>query len=257
MPSDRFSDIRVIFFDAGGTLFRPYPSVGDVYAVTAARHGVSVSAAQVETEFHKVWHLRNGMTSLTPGSDPSATRGLTPVQTSEKIERDWWYALVRDVFGNLSAFRDFDDFFEELYDSFARAECWRLFDDTIPTLEALRRAGFRLGVISNWDHRLFSIVDQLGLAHYFEHVTASSAVGIAKPGKGIFESALRALKAEPEHSLHIGDSLIDDYLGARAAGLRSVLLDRHRKPYNDVVLINRLTELVALLKPSKSERERA
>src|SRR5882672_2616355 len=102
---------KVVFFDAGGTLFRPYPSVGAVYARTAARHGVEVNADDVEKAFHQKWHERNGMTSIT---------GLS----SEKVERDWWYKLVHDVFGNLGAFDNFDVFFQELYDLFARAECW-------------------------------------------------------------------------------------------------------------------------------------
>ena len=83
--------IKVVFFDAGGTLFRPYPSVGDVYARTAARHGVVVQAGEVEEAFHKSWHKRNGMVSLAG-------------RTTEKIERDWWYALVRDVFARPHSF---------------------------------------------------------------------------------------------------------------------------------------------------------
>src|SRR5438270_752711 len=85
------SKIEVIFFDAGGTLFRPYPSVGEVYARTALRHGVVVSPETVEKEFHLHWHKRSGLSSVTG-------------QSSEKSEREWWYALVRDVFGNLSAY---------------------------------------------------------------------------------------------------------------------------------------------------------
>src|SRR5438552_2356374 len=130
----RPSKIKVVFFDAGGTLFRPYPSVGAVYARVAARHGVRVDADRVEKLFHEKWHKRNGMTSL---------KG----QSSEKIERDWWRRLVKEVFGSPllsppkeaegndgSPFRDFDAFFRELYDLFARAECWRLFDDAVPVL---------------------------------------------------------------------------------------------------------------------------
>ena len=79
---------KVVFFDAGGTLFRPYPSVGDVYARVALAHGVRVDPAVVEKTFHAKWHERSGANTLA-------------VQTSEKIEREWWYALVRDVFGNL------------------------------------------------------------------------------------------------------------------------------------------------------------
>jgi putative hydrolase of the HAD superfamily len=225
---------KVIFFDAGGTLFRPYPSVGEIYARVAGTHGVQVDAAQVEKTFHAQWHKRDGTASLAE-------------LTSEKIEREWWYALVRDVFGNLGEFDNFDAFFHELYDLFARAECWRLFEDTVPVLEELQRRRYRMGIISNWDHRLFSIVEQLGLTPYFEHVTASAAVGSAKPGKKIFEAALAAMKASPHECLHVGDSLEDDFHGASRAGLSAVLLDRHRKAYNDVVRIESLRDLPALL----------
>ena len=207
---------KVIFFDAGGTLFRPYPSVGHVYAQTAAKHGVTVDPAHVEKAFHDHWHQRNGMTTLS---------GLT----SEKIERDWWHSLVRDVFQNLGAFDDFDLFFKELYDLFARAECWRLFDDTVPVLDAIKRRGLRMGIISNWDHRLFSIVEQLGLSPYFEKITASAEVGVAKPGRQIFEAALTSMGVAATDSLHIGDSLEDDYHGASRVGIKPVFLDRHRK----------------------------
>jgi len=235
--------------------------VGEVYARTARKHGVVVEGAKVEKLFYEKWHERNGMVALA-------------TQTSEKIERDWWYGLVKDIFcsplspprtviggplmmdppltpagddKSFCPFQDFDAFFHELYDLFARAECWRLYDDTIPTLDHLKAKGYRLAIISNWDHRLFSIVDQLGLSGYFEHVTASSVVGVAKPGKKIFEAALASMKTAPGVSVHIGDSFTDDYFGARDSGLHAVLLDRPGKGYNDAVQIRSLQELPALL----------
>src|SRR5207302_1815059 len=104
----------------------------------------------------------------------------------------------------------------------------------------------QIGMISNWDHRLFSIVEQLGLAEYFKQVTASSAVGVAKPGKRIFEAALKALGAEAESSLQVGDSLMDDYLGVLVAGRQAVLLYRQRKSSNVVVLIDTRRDLLEL-----------
>jgi putative hydrolase of the HAD superfamily len=278
---------KVIFFDAGGTLFRPYPSVGAVYSLVAARHGVKADPEVVEKAFHQHWHSRNGLSTLS---------GLT----SEKIERDWWRQMVMDVFTTPFAvpaesgggtptdgiggdsrmpFKDFDAFFQELYDLFARAECWRLFDETVSTLETLRGQGYRLAIISNWDHRLFSIVEQLGLSEFFDQVIASSAVGVAKPGKRIFEAALKAMNALPEESLHIGDSIEDDYHGATRAGMKAVFLDRHkpnagvgrresgegkrpflikvsssrtprpasRVRYNDVLAVHSLSDLIPLL----------
>jgi len=178
--------------------------------------------------------------------------------SSKKIERDWWYGLVKEIFepfiGDVGAHSgaplqfQFDEFFEELYELFARAECWRLFEDTVPVLDLLKKEGYRLAMISNWDHRLFSIVEQLGLSAYFEQVTASSAVGTAKPGRRIFELALEGMRITAAQGLHVGDSLEDDYHGATRAGLGAVLLDRHAKGYNDVVRISTLHQLPDLLK---------
>jgi putative hydrolase of the HAD superfamily len=212
--------IKVVFFDAGGTLFRPYPSVGHVYAQVADKHGVRVSPDEIEQRFRNAWHVRNGLANLASITD-------------EKIERDWWEGVVREVFAEVAVFRDFPTFFSELYDFFATAECWRLFDDARPTLDELHAAGYRLGIISNWDHRLFSIVEQLGLRRYFEHIFASAAVGVPKPGRGIFQTAISAFGIEPQEGLHIGDSL--------------VLIDRPRKAYNGVVQIQTLRDLKPLL----------
>ena len=52
--------IKAVFFDAGGTLFRPYPSVGEIYAETALRHGLAVEAGRAEAAFQAKWHERDG-----------------------------------------------------------------------------------------------------------------------------------------------------------------------------------------------------
>src|SRR5438046_2935550 len=82
-------NIKAIFFDAGGTLFRPYPSVGYLYAETAAQHGIHADAEELERRFQQAWRARNGLATL---------QG----QTNEKIERDWWYDLVKEIFSHVS-----------------------------------------------------------------------------------------------------------------------------------------------------------
>jgi putative hydrolase of the HAD superfamily len=226
--------VKAVFFDAGGTLFSPYPSVGEIYARTARKHGLSAGADEIERRFGDAWHARSGL---------SAFSGAT----SDKIEREWWFALVREVFEPLGAFQDFEAFFEELYDLFARAECWRLFDDVLPVLHTVRSQGYRMGILSNWDHRLFSIVKELQLSEFFETVTASFAVGVAKPSAGIFHQALASLGVSAAEALHVGDSFVDDYQGATRVGMRGILLDRHGKAYNGVAAIRSLRELAPLL----------
>jgi putative hydrolase of the HAD superfamily len=227
-------NVKAVSWDAGGTLFRPYPSVGEVYAQVALKHGVSLEAAHIERRFHEAWHARNGLASLA---------GLS----SDKIERDWWHGLVHEVFSDSATFNDFSAFFSELYDYFATAECWRLFDDVLPVLDALKASGFPMVIVSNWDHRLFAIVKDLGLDGYFKQIFASAAVGVAKPGKGIFQKAIDALGIDPGHILHIGDSVEEDYYGAQRAGLQAILLDRPHKAYNGVSHIQSLQQLIPLL----------
>jgi putative hydrolase of the HAD superfamily len=226
--------IKAICWDAGGTLFRPYPSVGEVYSRVALKHGVNLEAAHIERRFHDAWHARNGLASLA---------GLS----SDKIERDWWHTLVQEVFSRDAVFKDFAAFFTELYDYFATAECWRLFDDALPVLDTLKATGYPMVIVSNWDHRLFSIVNQLGLNSYFRQIFASSTVGVAKPGRVIFDKAIEALNVEPGEALHIGDSLEEDYYGAQRAGLQAILLDRPHKAYNGVSHIRSLHDLIPLL----------
>jgi len=83
-----------------------------------------------------------------------------------------------------------------------------------------------LGVISNFDERLESILRNTELEHLFDFVVVSRKVGMAKPQPQIFEHALKKTGVSPQELLHIGDSFKRDYKGATDAGMRAVLLNR-------------------------------
>ena len=208
-----FSRVRAVFFDAGGTLFRPFPSVGEIYSEVAGRHGLVARPSALEEIFHKEWIRRDGLAGLTG-------------HTSEKVEKKWWRELVWEVFSSFGPVDDFEAFFEELYDRFARAESWRLFSDTLPVLQALKKRGKILGIVSNWDSRLFGLSEGLGLRPYLDFILASAVVGAAKPHPKIFEEALKKADVRPHEAIHVGDSLEDDVKGAEGAGIRAVFLDR-------------------------------
>jgi putative hydrolase of the HAD superfamily len=119
------------------------------------------------------------------------------------------------------------------------------FPDVPPTLAALR--DHRLLVVSNWD---CSLADWLGPAGLLEHVDAvvtSAEVGVAKPGRAIFEHALGLAGVTPGDAVHVGDSLENDVAGARAAGIRPVLVARDGAEPGGVEAIRSLAELPALL----------
>ena len=112
-------------------------------------------------------------------------------------------------------------------------EAWwegvRLDPAAIPTIDELRRRGLRVGLCSNAPYRVRSMHDQLahlGLDAHLDSVTFSGAVGWRKPSPRIFGAAVTALGAPPQATMMVGDSVHDDIEGARAAGLRAVLLRR-------------------------------
>jgi HAD superfamily hydrolase (TIGR01549 family) len=102
-----------------------------------------------------------------------------------------------------------------------------LYEDVHGALRGLRAAGYRLAVVSNWQCGLGHFCEDLGIRSYFDHVIASAEVGSAKPDRTIFDTAVRRLGVPSSKVLHIGDSIVEDLQGARAAGLHALLLDRN------------------------------
>ena len=119
------------------------------------------------------------------------------------------------------------------------------FPDVLPALHALR--GHVLIVVSNWDCSLADWLAPAGLLEHVEAVVTSAEVGVAKPGRAIFERALEIAGVEPEQAVHVGDSLENDVAGARAAGIRPVLVARDGGAPGGVEAIRSLVELPALL----------
>jgi putative hydrolase of the HAD superfamily len=143
--------------------------------------------------------------------------------------RAQWSALVDATFSELIETRPSETFFANLFDRFAAAEAWRVYEDVFPTLEVLFSRGIKLGIISNWDDRLRPLLRKLKLDGYFEAIVVSCEVDSPKPATRIFLNAASALGVKPEAILHVGDDAEMDLHGARAAGLQSVLIKRGAK----------------------------
>jgi putative hydrolase of the HAD superfamily len=123
------------------------------------------------------------------------------------------------------------------------------YPDAEPALRALRAAGARLVVASNWDISLHEVLARTGLAALVDGAVSSAEVGSAKPDPGVFERAL-ALADEDDAAAacHVGDSPVEDVEGARRAGVVPVLIARRgeRAPAG-VRAIASLAELPGLL----------
>jgi len=228
--------IRVVFFDAAETLFHVKGSVAEIYLRYAVQFGfvqTPDSLAAIQRAFRRAFQE----------APPPIFAATDPTQLKQS-ERLWWFDIVHNVFYRVGMFQRFDDFFERVFQVFEDPSSWQLYPDTVSTLARLKEQGRELGIISNFDSRLFAVIRGLGIADAFDTVTISSLTQAAKPAPKIFQTALDQHAIDPEEALHVGDSLRDDVKGAQNAGLHAVLLDREsRQEHAGVHTIQRLDEL--------------
>jgi putative hydrolase of the HAD superfamily len=112
-------------------------------------------------------------------------------------------------------------------------------------IEALRRNGIRVAVVSNSDGSVTESLARAGLADLFEFVIDSHEVGVSKPNPQIFEVALERMGLGPSEAWYVGDSVFHDVNGALAASMaRAVLVDPYGLGPDDVVKVRSVTELV-------------
>jgi HAD superfamily hydrolase (TIGR01509 family) len=112
-------------------------------------------------------------------------------------------------------------------------------------IEALRRNGIRVAVVSNSDGSVTESLARAGLADLFEFVIDSHEVGVSKPNPQIFEVALERMGLGPSEAWYVGDSVFHDVNGALAASMaRAILVDPYGLGPDDVVKVRSVTELV-------------
>lgn len=230
---------KVLFFDAAGTLFDVKGSVAEVYLSYAAKYGVK------QTEDQLV-NIRSAFTRAFRDAPPPVFATNDP-QEIKRCERLWWFDIVHNVFYRVGMFERFDDYFEEIFEAFAGPAHWTLYPDTVEVLTRLKHRGVELGIVSNFDTRLFGVLRGLGIAELFDTVTISSLAHAAKPSPRIFQVAMDQHIVEPDECWHVGDSPSDDVEGARKAGLHALLLDRDRKGITSVPDVPSETPIISTL----------
>jgi putative hydrolase of the HAD superfamily len=202
-----------VFFDLAGTLIHVRGGLGQQYADIAREFGANPDPRAIESVFAQAFQAAGPM----------------PVRDAAAAERAFWKDVVRGVYDRVEAGMSasiFDRYFDRLFDHFAGVEAWDIYPDVEPTLDRLERAGFILGLITNFDQRVIPLLRALGLDRFFSTVVIPARAGAAKPHPGIFEYALAQHGLDPREAVQVGDSLEDDVAGARAAGWEAVLLDR-------------------------------
>jgi putative hydrolase of the HAD superfamily len=205
------ANVRAVFFDAVGTLLVPEPPAVEIYRAVAARGGLALSSDEVGRRF-----------LIAYWAEEEADR-LAGWVTNEQRESERWRRIVGST---LAGIRDPETCFRELFEHFALPAAWRVDPDIGPVVAALRNRDLVLGIGSNYDARLGSVLKGFPqLAALRDRVVISAAVGYRKPAQAFFQEVIRLAAREPGEILFVGDHFDNDYTGARSAGLQAALLD--------------------------------
>jgi putative hydrolase of the HAD superfamily len=199
--------LRAVLFDVDFTLARPGPELGpEGYRRRAEQFGLALDPSRYEE---------------------ARAAALVDLQRHPELEHDEeiWVAFTERILVGMGAegerARECAASIEKAWEEHGNFD---LYEDALPVLEELRRTGLKIGLVSNGARDLDSFV-----VHHRLDVDAaigSRAHGKTKPHETIFRAALTLLEVEPAEAAMVGDSLEDDVEGARALGMRALLVDR-------------------------------
>jgi putative hydrolase of the HAD superfamily len=199
--------LRAVLFDVDFTLVRPGPELGpEGYRRRGEQFGLRLDPARYEA---------------------ARDAALADLKRHPELEHDEeiWVAfterIVRGMGGEGDRARECAVAVEKAWEEHANFD---LYEDALPVLDEIRGAGLKIGLVSNGARDLEAFVVHHGLV--VDAAIGSRAHGKIKPHETIFRAALAALGVEPEEAAMVGDSLADDVEGARALGMRAVLVDR-------------------------------
>jgi len=199
--------LKAVLFDVDFTLFRPGPELGpEGYRRMGERHGLSLDPDRyVDARAHAIDALQRNHELV----------------HDEEIWIAFTEEIVMGMGGDASGARACAT---EMVREWERHENFSLYEDALPVLDELRRHDLRIGLISNGQRDLEEFAEHHALD--VDAIVGSKAHGRVKPHASIFVAALDALAASPEETAMVGDSYEDDIEGARALGIRAILLDR-------------------------------
>jgi len=124
-----------------------------------------------------------------------------------------------------------------------------LFDDVLPTLNELKKQGLILGLISNVDQDITTLLENLGLINLLQVVVTSQDAGFNKPSPEIFQEAVKRAGVQANEALYVGDQYQIDVVGANRAGMKGILIDRidYFTEVNDCPRLQNLMQILEYL----------
>jgi putative hydrolase of the HAD superfamily len=203
-------DLRAVLFDVDFTIAKPGPDLGpEGYQRLGRRFGLELDPARyVEARRHAV-----------------ATLERHPeLDHDEEVWVLFTEQIIRGMGGNSG--RTYECAVE-MTRAWEHAHNFDIYEDVLPVLADLRERGLKLGLVSNTGRDLDAFTRHHGLD--VDGAVSSGAHGKTKPHPTIFRVALERLGVQADEAAMVGDSVDDDIEGARAVGMRAILLDRENR----------------------------
>eukprot|EP00268_Persea_americana_P037037 TRINITY_DN36625_c0_g2_i1.p1 TRINITY_DN36625_c0_g2~~TRINITY_DN36625_c0_g2_i1.p1 ORF type:complete len:274 (-),score=43.15 TRINITY_DN36625_c0_g2_i1:1014-1835(-) len=196
----RYGEIthKALLVDAVGTLVVPAQPMAQIYRKIGEKYGVEYTEDEILNRYRWAYEQPWGRSRLRYVDDG----------------RPFWQYIVKSSTGCSDS-----QYFEELYQYYKTDKAWRLCDpDAERVFKAIRNAGVKVAVVSNFDTRLRPLLHALNCDHWFDGVAVSAEVEAEKPNPMIFLKACDLLGVKPEDAVHVGDDRRNDIWGARDAG---------------------------------------
>lgn len=187
----------------------PFPSIGDLCVEAMRAQNIP------DIPDAKVFNARRNEARRI-----AQANGNSPV--SERASRDYWRAMLWEIFAGRCNNRQFEIAVEFIYRALASPEHWKLMPDVVSALEAIRFLGVKTVVLSNGDSRWKKALADKKIAHFFDRIFVSAETGFAKPEEAAFDNLCRQMAIPRGELLHIGDTLAEDIIPAVNFGANAI-----------------------------------
>ena len=219
--------LRAVVFDVDFTIAKPGPDLGpEGYVSLGRRHGLELDAARY---------------------DEARQAAFTTLKRHPELDHDEeiWVLFTERIIVGMGGTGDTYAAAVEMESAWAYAHHFELYDDALPALGSLHASGLKLGLLSNTARDLDEFVVHHGLT--VDALLTSRAHGKTKPHETIFRRMLELLGVEAGEAVMVGDTLEDDIEGARAVGMRAILVDREGRYPDDPERLEDLRSLPAAI----------
>lgn len=209
------NDVKILAFDAAGTVIEPSPAVHHAYCEVAKSFGFILDPSEIKRRFPDAMNRYFPLSWEAPKA-----------RTNQDQQWSAWRGLVSEVLREIPAI-EIEPVFLALWDHFRQPQHWLVYPDVASTLSALKQRGYILCAVSNFDQRLYDIAEGSPELSCIDHWFASVDVGYQKPCVEFFRTVEERLGSASHQFLMVGDSLEADYQGAQNAGWHARWLQRN------------------------------